>query len=400
MTIESASILFQGLKPEQTVWMSHTDYVDKLPCGFVGTARTQHTPFAAMEDSSRKFYGVQFHPEVEHTQNGLAIMRRFLFDVCGAKGDWSMDRYSHALIAQVRDQVGDGKVLLALSGGVDSSVVAALLSKAIGNQLTCIFVDHGLMRKKEGDEVEAAFSGRELNFVRVNAGERFLSKLKGVTDPEAKRKIIGEEFIRVFEEEAKKIGNVDFLAQGTIYPDVIESGAGDSAVIKSHHNVGGLPDHVDFKEIIEPLRLLLKMRCGIGHPLGPARLSGLAAAFPVRACHPPPGRGDRSWPFCGKATSSIGMKLARQGWTDIHQYFAVPPTCARWSWAISAPTITPLLPGDHRDFMTADRARIPYEVLERQQTALSTKCAISTALCTTSPPNPPEPLSGSNRNLQ
>jgi GMP synthase (glutamine-hydrolysing) len=372
MTIESASILFQGLKPEQTVWMSHTDYVDKLPCGFVGTARTQHTPFAAMEDSSRKFYGVQFHPEVEHTQNGLAIMRRFLFDVCGAKGDWSMDRYSHALIAQVREQVGDGKVLLALSGGVDSSVVAALLSKAIGNQLTCIFVDHGLMRKKEGDEVEAAFSGRELNFVRVNAGERFLSKLKGVTDPEAKRKIIGEEFIRVFEEEAKKIGNVDFLAQGTIYPDVIESGAGDSAVIKSHHNVGGLPDHVDFKEIIEPLRLLFKDEV---RALGTAL--GLPDYLVWRQPFPGPGLAIRC---LGEVTEEklailrdadfiYRDEIAKAGLDQsIHQYFAVLTNMRSvgvmgdqrtYDYTLALRGVTT------SDFMTADWARIPYEVLEK-----------------------------------
>jgi GMP synthase (glutamine-hydrolysing) len=352
--------------------MSHTDYVDKLPCGFVGTARTQHTPFAAMEDSSRKFYGVQFHPEVEHTQNGLAIMRRFLFDVCGAKGDWSMDRYSHALIAQVREQVGDGKVLLALSGGVDSSVVAALLSKAIGNQLTCIFVDHGLMRKKEGDEVEAAFSGRELNFVRVNAGERFLSKLKGVTDPEAKRKIIGEEFIRVFEEEAKKIGNVDFLAQGTIYPDVIESGAGDSAVIKSHHNVGGLPDHVDFKEIIEPLRLLFKDEV---RALGTAL--GLPDYLVWRQPFPGPGLAIRC---LGEVTEEklailrdadfiYRDEIAKAGLDQsIHQYFAVLTNMRSvgvmgdqrtYDYTLALRGVTT------SDFMTADWARIPYEVLEK-----------------------------------
>ena len=209
-------------------------------------------------DEARGFYGVQFHPEVNHTQHGIDMIHNFLYEVCGAKGDWTMEDYCRTAIAQIREKIGGGKVLLALSGGVDSSVAAALLAEAVGSQLTCVFVDHGLMRKNEGDEVEAAFSKWDINFVRVDAEQRFLIKLAGVSEPEHKRKIIGEEFIRVFEEEAKKIGRVDYLVQGTIYPDVIESGAGDAAVIKSHHNVGGLPDYVDFKEIIEPLRLLFK----------------------------------------------------------------------------------------------------------------------------------------------
>ena len=247
---DNSSKLFKDLPAQGISWMSHGDYMARVPEGFSLIARSDNCPNVAIADEQRGFYGVQFHPEVNHTENGIAMIRNFLYEVCGAKGDWSMEDYKHTAIAQVREKVGDGKVLLALSGGVDSSVCAALLAEAIGSQLTCVFVDHGLMRKNEGDEVEAAFSKWAMNFVRVDAEDRFLAKLAGITEPERKRKIIGEEFIRVFEEEAKKVGAVDFLAQGTIYPDVIESGTGDAAVIKSHHNVGGLPDFVDFKEII------------------------------------------------------------------------------------------------------------------------------------------------------
>ena len=234
--------LFSGLPEEAITWMSHTDYIAALPEGFRSTAHTADCPVAAMDCAEKKLYAMQYHPEVLHTENGTAMLRNFLYEVCGVSGDWTMGNYAQHAINEIRNRVGDGKVLLALSGGVDSSVAAALLAKAVGSQLTCIFVDHGLMRKNEGDEVEAAFSKWDIHFVRVNAQERFLSRLAGVSEPEKKRKIIGEEFIRVFEDEAKKIGRVDFLAQGTIYPDVIESGAGDAAVIKSHHNVGGLPD--------------------------------------------------------------------------------------------------------------------------------------------------------------
>ena len=250
--------LFHGLPQQGISWMSHGDYMAKVPEGFALTAHSDACPNVAIADEARGFYGVQYHPEVNHTENGIAMIRNFLYEVCLAKGDWTMEDYCKTAIQQVREKVGSGKVLLALSGGVDSSVVAALLAEAVGKQLTCVFVDHGLMRKNEGDEVEAAFAKWDINFVRVDAEQRFLGKLAGVSEPERKRKIIGEEFIRVFEEEAKKIGAVDFLAQGTIYPDVIESGSGDAAVIKSHHNVGGLPDYVDFKEIVEPLRDLFK----------------------------------------------------------------------------------------------------------------------------------------------
>ena len=256
--VDTEDALFEGVSKTTVCWMSHTDYIAAVPQGFRTTAHTSVCPTAAMECAERRLYAVQFHPEVNHTEHGSEMLKSFLFKVCGCVGDWTMESFAQSAITSIREKVGNGKVLLALSGGVDSSVCAALLSKAIGSQLTCIFVDHGLMRKNEGDEVEAAFADSGVNFVRVNAGERFLGKLAGVTEPEAKRKIIGEEFIRVFEEDAKKIGKVDYLVQGTIYPDVIESGLGDAAVIKSHHNVGGLPDYVDFKEIIEPLRLLFK----------------------------------------------------------------------------------------------------------------------------------------------
>ncbi|WP_273482671.1 glutamine-hydrolyzing GMP synthase [Dysosmobacter welbionis] len=255
---DSACKLFKGLPAQGITWMSHGDYMEKVPEGFALVAHSDACPNVAICDESRGFYGVQYHPEVNHTEHGTDMIRNFLYEVCGAAGDWTMGDYKETAIRQIREKVGDGKVLLALSGGVDSSVAAALVAEAVGSQLTCVFVDHGLMRLNEGDEVEEAFKKWDINFVRANAEELFLSKLSGVSEPERKRKIIGEEFIRVFEAEAKKIGQVDYLVQGTIYPDVIESGTGDAAVIKSHHNVGGLPDYVDFKEIIEPLRMLFK----------------------------------------------------------------------------------------------------------------------------------------------
>ncbi|MEQ2442902.1 glutamine-hydrolyzing GMP synthase [Pseudoflavonifractor sp. CLA-AP-H29] len=364
--------LFKGLPAQGISWMSHGDYMAKVPEGFDLVAHSDACPNVAIADEKRGFYGVQYHPEVNHTENGVAMIRNFLYEVCGAVGDWSMGDYKHTAIRQIRDKVGSGKVLLALSGGVDSSVVAALLAEAVGNQLTCVFVDHGLMRKDEGDEVERAFARWDINFVRVDAESRFLGKLAGVTEPERKRKIIGEEFIRVFEEEAKKIGAVDFLAQGTIYPDVIESGAGDAAVIKSHHNVGGLPDYVDFKEIIEPLRLLFKDEV---RQLG--RELGLPEYLVSRQPFPGPGLAIR---IIGDITKEkadtlreadfiFRDEIAKAGLDgSINQYFAVLTNTRSvgvmgdgrtYDYTLALRAVTT------DDFMTADWARIPYEVLDR-----------------------------------
>ena len=280
-----------GKEAKVITWMSHTDYIAAVPEGFRITANTDNCPVAAMENSEKKIYAVQFHPEVMHSECGTMMLRNFVMNVCECAGDWKMSDFVERSIKEIREKVGSGRALCALSGGVDSSVAAVLMSKAIGKQLTCVFVDHGLLRKNEGDEVEAVFGPNgsyDLNFIRVNAQERFYEALKGVEEPEKKRKIIGEMFIRVFEEEAKKIGAVDFLVQGTIYPDVVESGIGEGAVIKSHHNVGGLPDYVDFKEIIEPLRMLFKDE---------VRASGLELGIPehlvFRQPFPGPGLGIR-----------------------------------------------------------------------------------------------------------
>lgn len=368
----TTSPLFTDLPEEATTWMSHVDYVGKLPEGFESIAHTDHCPVAAMQNLNKKIFGFQYHPEVEHTQNGSKMLRNFLYNICGAVGDWSMKDYCNTAIAQVREKVGDGKVLLALSGGVDSSVACKLLAKAIGSQLTCIFVDHGLMRKNEGDEVEAAFADSGVNFVRVNAGERFLGKLAGVTEPEAKRKIIGEEFIRVFEEEAKKIGKVDYLVQGTIYPDVIESGLGDAAVIKSHHNVGGLPDYVDFKEIIEPLRLLFKDEVrALGTTLG------LDEKLVWRQPFPGPGLAIRiigditpeKVATLQDADAIFREEIANAGLDrSINQYFAVLTNMRSVGVMGDGRTYdyTLALRGvSTSDFMTADFSRIPYDVLEK-----------------------------------
>ena len=296
--------LFHGLPAEGITWMSHGDYMAKVPEGFALTAHTDHCPNGAIADEARGFYGVQYHPEVNHTEHGTDMIRNFLYEVCGCTGSWTMGNYMRQAISDLREKIGDGKVLLALSGGVDSSVAAALLAEAVGEQLTCVFVDHGLMRKNEGDEVEQAFAKWRFKFIRVNAETRFLIKLAGVSEPERKRKIIGEEFIRVFEEEAKKIGAVDFLAQGTIYPDVVESGTGQAAVIKSHHNVGGLPDYVDFKEIVEPLRQLFKDEVRDLAGVGASRIPGHASALPGTW----PGHPRYRRPHQGKAGHAPGCR--------------------------------------------------------------------------------------------
>lgn len=369
---DSSALMFRGLPERGVTWMSHTDYISEVPQGFEICAHTPVCPVAAMQNTSKKLYATQFHPEVNHTEKGSDMIKKFLVDACSCTCDWSMGSYAETAIKNVREKVGDGRVLLALSGGVDSSVLAALLSKAVGNRLTAIFVDHGFMRKNEGDEVEAAFKGWNINFVRVNAKDRFMARLKGVSDPETKRKIIGEEFINVFESESKKLGKVDFLAQGTIYPDIIESGAGDAAVIKSHHNVGGLPDHVDFKEIIEPLRLLFKDEVrALGTTLG------LPENIVWRPPFPGPGLAiriigeitDEKLEILREADAIFRFELEQSGSAkNINQYFAVLTNMRSvgvmgdgrtydYTLALRAVTTS--------DFMTADFAKIPYDILER-----------------------------------
>ena len=369
--------LFAGLREQSVTWMSHGDYMARVPAGFTLCAHSDTCPTVGICDEARGFYGVQFHPEVNHTEQGAEMLRNFLYAICGATGDWTMADYRQTAIRSIRETVGTGRALLALSGGVDSSVAAALMAEAIGSQLTCVFVDHGLMRKDEGDEVEAAFSKWDIRFVRVNAEDRFLGKLAGVCDPETKRKIIGEEFIRVFEAEAKKIGTVDFLVQGTIYPDVIESGLGNSAVIKSHHNVGGLPDYVDFKQIIEPLRMLFKDEV---RQLG--RELGLPEYLVMRQPFPGPGLAIRvigditkdKLDTLREADFIFRDEVAKAGYdVQMNQYFAVLTSMRSvgvmgdgrtydYTLALRGVTTT--------DFMTADWARIPYDLLDRVSTRI------------------------------
>lgn len=375
VTVNNDSVLFQNVSEKTICWMSHTDYIEKAPEGFSVVATTPVCPVAAMECPEKKLYATQFHPEVMHTVEGKQMLSNFVFNVCGCTGDWKMDSFVETTIQQIREKVGDGKALCALSGGVDSSVAAVLMAKAIGKQLTCVFVDHGLLRKDEGDEVEAVFGPNgpyDLNFIRVNAQDRFYEKLKGVVEPEHKRKIIGEEFIRVFEDEAKKIGAVDFLVQGTIYPDVIESGLGKSAVIKSHHNVGGLPDCVDFKEIIEPLRLLFK-----DEVRNAGRELGIPEYLVSRQPFPGPGLGIR---IIGEVTAEkvrivqeadaiYREEIAKAGVDkNLGQYFAALTNMRSvgvmgdertYDYAIALRAV------NTSDFMTAEAAQIPWEVLSK-----------------------------------
>ena len=385
ITYASNGVMFKDLPEKSVCWMSHFDRIAEAAPGFEVVAHTADCPIAATQNVEKKLYAVQFHPEVLHTINGTQMIYNFVRGVCGCAGTWKMDSFVENAIKDVREKVGDGKVLLALSGGVDSSVLAALLAKAIGKQLTCVFVDHGLLRKNEGDEVEGVFGKNgsfDINFVRVNAQDRYYSKLAGVTEPERKRKIIGEEFIRVFEEEAKKIGKVDFLAQGTIYPDVVESGlGGESAVIKSHHNVGGLPDYVDFKEIIEPLRNLFKDE---------VRKAGLELGLPdylvYRQPFPGPGLGIR---IIGEVTAEkvrivqdadwiyrSEVEKAAKEYNEAHgeepswmpnQYFAALTNMRSvgvmgdertYDYAVAVRAVRTV------DFMTAEAAEIPFEVLQ------------------------------------
>ena len=373
--VDTKSKVFENVSPETICWMSHNDYAETAPTGFTISAYTDNCPVAAIELPEKNLYGFQFHPEVLHTPEGKTMLHNFVYNVCGCKGDWKMGSFVETSVKALREKIGNGKVLCALSGGVDSSVAAAMLSKAVGKQLTCVFVDHGLLRKNEMEEVCEVFGPNgqfELNFVCVNARQRFYDKLAGVSEPEKKRKIIGEEFIRVFEEEAKKIGAVDFLAQGTIYPDVVESGlGGESTVIKSHHNVGGLPDYVDFKEIVEPLRDLFKDE---------TRQAGRELGLPeyLVSRHPFPGPG-LAIRIIGEVTPDK-VKMVQEAdaiWREeiakagldksISQYYAALTNMRSvgvmgdertYDYAVALRAVTTT------DFMTAEAAEIPWSLLQ------------------------------------
>ena len=370
---EKSSKLFEGFGNSNNCLMSHTDFVESLPEGFERIGFTEHCPNAAMQNTAKNFYGIQFHPEVNDTNRGTEILKNFVYNICECTGTWKMSSFAEETVKSVKEKIGDKKALCALSGGVDSSVAAALINKAIGKNLTCIFVDHGLLRKNEADEVEEVFTKNfDVNFVRVDAKDRFLKKLKNVSDPEQKRKIIGEEFIRVFEEEAKKIGTVDYLVQGTIYPDVIESGVGVGAKIKSHHNVGGLPNYVDFKEIVEPLRDLFKDE---------VRKVGLELGLPeflvYRQPFPGPGLAIRiigditenKLNILKDADAIFREEIANAGLDrDINQYFAVLTNIRSvgvmgdertYDYTVALRAVST------SDFMTAKWSKIPYEVLEK-----------------------------------
>lgn len=373
VSINNTSLLLQGFGETNGFLMSHTDYVETVPNGFKNIGSTSSCPNAGMENQEKKLYGIQFHPEVNNSKNGIQVIKNFLFNICNCSADWVISSFTQETIKSLKEKIGDKKALCALSGGVDSSVAAVLLSKAIGKNLTCIFVDHGLLRKNEGDEVEKIFKQQfDINLIRINAKDRFLSKLAGIADPETKRKIIGEEFIRVFEEEAKKLGQVDFLVQGTIYPDVIESGLGKSSVIKSHHNVGGLPDYVDFKEIVEPLRDLFKDE---------VRKTGLELGIPENLVYrqPFPGPGlairvigditDDKLTILKDADSIFREEIANAGLhKSINQYFAVLTNLKSvgvmgdertYDYTIALRAV------ETTDFMTGIWSKIPYEILEK-----------------------------------